>query len=566
MSGLAAPGRGGATAALGMDARAAQWAAHGLEAALRARAPSVHSSTKTVQQIAVRVGRELGLSAEQQFIGICTALRDVGMLFLPDALVMATGRLSPADWELINTHPVRSAELVATIEPLASTAAAVRAHHERWDGGGYPDGLQGEDIPPTSRIISACDAFVAMARDRPHRKGMGIEVALERVAEESGRQFAPDVVEALVKVVSGRTATPRTPAAAAGGPAAADRFNRGVQPEPEQRDIKAAIAELDVVPVSAMAHAAVTVALGGGSGSGGELVSAIEADVGLTVAVLRCAQKEATGRRVIASVPDAVTALSSEDLRQAIEDLPLTQFPWRTALEVRMHRLRAHAQEVARAADRLARELGRDDADEILAAALLHDVGKLVLGRVQADYADVVDVRTIALDERLRLERRSVGVDHATLGGLLVARWGLPTRLQSAVSGHHTAESADEAATVIRLADLVAHHAQGDRVDQGLMLTLTEACGLPVSGLREVLFDLPRAGGSQKRRAEPSPLSKRETTVLRGLAEAKGSKAIAADLGISESTVRSFLGTLYKKLEVNDRAQAVLKATELGWI
>ena len=544
-----------------MDARAAQWAAHGLEAALRARAPSVHSSTKTVQQIAVRVGRELGLGAEQQFIGICTALRDVGMLFLPDALVMATGRLSPADWELINTHPVRSAELVATIEPLAPTAAAVRAHHERWDGGGYPDGLQGEDIPPTSRIISACDAFVAMARDRPHRKGMGIEVALERVVEESGQQFAPDVVEALVKVVSGRAERPQR-----AGAAAEKRFNAGIQPEPEQRDLKAAIAELDVVPVSAVAHEAVTDALGGGAGSGGELVSAIEADVGLTIAVLRCAQKEVTGRRVIASVPDAVTALSSEDLCSAIEGLPLTQFPWRTALEVRMHRLRAHAQEVARAADRIARELGRDDADEILAAALLHDVGKLVLGRVQADYADAVDIRTIALDERLRLERRSVGVDHATLGGLLVARWGLPSRLQSAVSGHHTSESADEAATVIRLADLVAHHAQGDRVDQGLMLTLTEACGLPVSGLREVLFDLPRAGGSQKRRAEPSPLSKRETTVLRGLAEAKGSKAIAADLGISESTVRSFLGTLYKKLEVNDRAQAVLKATELGWI
>ena len=85
-------------------------------------------------------------------------------------------------------------------------------------------------------------------------------------------------------------------------------------------------------------------------------------------------------------------------------------------------------------------------------------------------------------------------------------------------------------------------------------------------GLRDVLFDLPHAGGSQRRRAEQSPLSDRETAVLRILADGKVYKVIAAELGVSISTVRTHLHNVYTKLGVDDRAQAVLRATELGWI
>jgi putative nucleotidyltransferase with HDIG domain len=539
---------------VGLDA--ARLIADGLDAALRARAAAVHASTAMVTELATRVSREYGLEGGHTLVELSARLRDVGMLSLPDALVLETGPLPPADWELINTHPARGAELLETLEPLAAIAPIVRSHHERWDGGGYPDGLRADDIPLASRVISVCDAFVSMARDRPHRKGLGIEVALERVVDESGRQFDAEAVDALVAIVAGRaTRRPQRPES---------RFARPPAPatEGEAKNLQVAILELDMVPVSALAHQRVMDALATG---GSELVSAIESDIGLTVATLRRAQ-DAKARRPVASVPDAVAVLEASDIDEATRDLPQAHFPWRTALDARLHRLRAHAQSVSRAAERIARELDRKDVDEILAAALLHDVGKLVLARARSDYEAALDPRTQSPEARAHAEHLTFAIDHASLGGLLLSRWGLPSTLEKAVAGHHTAASGDDPATLIRLADQVARHAQGDRIDQRVMLELAAACGLSVASLREVLFDLPRAGGSQKRRAEPSPLSDREETVLRGLSEGKGSKTIAAELGISASTVRSFLNTLYKKLAVNDRAQAVLKATEMGWI
>src|SRR6202035_4626629 len=100
-------------------------------------------------------------------------LRDVGMLALPDSVVLATGKLAPADWELVNRHPILGAELLASLDGLQRAVPVVRSHHERWDGDGYPDGLRAEAIPLLARIIAGADAFVAMASDRPHRRGMG---------------------------------------------------------------------------------------------------------------------------------------------------------------------------------------------------------------------------------------------------------------------------------------------------------------------------------------------------------------------------------------------------------
>ena len=87
---------------------------------------------------------------------------------------------------------------------LSSVGVVVRASHERWDGGGYPDGLVGEAIPVAARIVSACDAFNAMTTDRSYRKALPLEVAIAELHKNSGTQFAPDVVDALVAVVTAR--------------------------------------------------------------------------------------------------------------------------------------------------------------------------------------------------------------------------------------------------------------------------------------------------------------------------------------------------------------------------
>jgi putative nucleotidyltransferase with HDIG domain len=552
-----------APAARGQSDLAAE-AGRALEAALAARAPGVHASTPMVRQLALRVSRELGLNAETEAqLDLAVRVRDVGMIALPDSVVLATTPLSPADWELVNQHPVIGAQLIEDLPTVAFAAPIVRSHHERWDGGGYPDGLAGDAIPQLSRLIATCDAFVSMASDRPHRRGSGAEMALEQVYEERGAQFDPSMVDALVAVLRGRSASP-PPRDAGTAEVATGR------PSPRRGDRPSALASaiegLDLIPAFAPALERVLAAAGTDGATGGELVATIESDTGLTVAILRRAQA-VQARHPIANVADAVGALSHTEIADAIKALPRTEFPWRTSrFEVLMHHSRVHSLAVTRAAGRIATEVGVVQRDDILVAALLHDIGKLVLGRAHADYADLIDARSTSPEKRVQQEQRALGTDHASVGGLMLRRWGLPDRLVSAVAAHHTSDAEHAVATYVRLADMIAHHAQGQTIDRTKMLDLCRVCGLSANQLRDVLFDLPHSGGSERRRAEPSPLSARETTVLRILAQGKVYKVIASELGLSTSTVRSHLHKAYEKLGVGDRAQAVLRATEMGWI
>jgi putative nucleotidyltransferase with HDIG domain len=261
-----------------------------------------------------------------------------------------------------------------------------------------------------------------------------------------------------------------------------------------------------------------------------------------------------------------VAALGRDELHDLAESVPAAAFPWRTPAEALMHRLRVHSLVVARASERIARQVRPTLRDELLAAALLHDVGKLVIARARGEFGGVGERSTLVPEERVRRERRELGTDHANLGSLLLVRWRLPDRLADAVAAHHRAQGAEELATLVRLADMVAHQAQGGAVDRRVMLSLATACGLGPRELRDVIFDLPHVGGSRRRRAEHSPLSTQETAVLQHLAQGKLYKQIAEDLGLSASTVRSHLHNAYRKLEVPDRAQAVLRATEMAWI
>lgn len=542
----------------------AAWAGAALEASLRARAPEVHATTPLVRQIAARVGQRLRLDAEDKaLLDLSVRVRDVGMVALPDEVVLAKTSLSASGWELVNRHPAIGAQLLAGLGVTASCAHIVRAHHERWDGGGYPDGLSGEAIPLLSRVTAACDAFVAIASDRPHRKGIGAEAALEQVCQEAGTQFDGRVVEALVGALT--TSAAELPAGRADAAGDGDDPAGGGAPRRGGLDLARAMAALDPLPAFAPACDRLLEAIKADGTTAGEIVAAIETDTGLTVAVLRRAAS-LEGRRPIANVADAVAALGTAEIADVIAGLPRAGFPWRVShLEMLMHRMRVHAQAVARAADRIVDVVQPGARDDVLAVALLHDIGKLVIERARPDH-DPLDPRTTTPEERLRHEQRALQMDHASLGALLLRKWGLPDRLARAVAEHHTAEGEHDLGAYVRLADMVAHHAQGEQVDRGRMLGLAEVCGVSANALADVLFELPHSGGSQRRRAEPSPLSERETAVLRILAQGKVYKVIADELGVSASTVRTHLHNSYAKLGVDDRAQAVLRAAEMGWL
>jgi putative nucleotidyltransferase with HDIG domain len=300
--------------------------------------------------------------------------------------------------------------------------------------------------------------------------------------------------------------------------------------------------------------------------SPGELVETIESDAGLAIAVIKAANngKGPPGRT--AGIQQAIEALSSQrvaEIADRIETYELLGAPGSS--EERYERFRRHAVAVRAAADRIAEETRFPQRDELSIAALLHDVGRMVIGEMYGAEFGSPSNGEEPPEERVRRERRELGIDHALVGAVLVRRWGLPAPIAAAIERHHSPE-ATGLAGYIRLADLVVHHAAADRVHPESLRDAATRLGLEDEQLRALVFRYPHAGETRRRASEPCPLSAREVDALRGLAEGKVYKQIAQELSLSVSTVRTHLHNVYRKIGAVDRAQAVLLARDRGWI
>lgn len=171
--------------------------------ALEARDPSIGEHILGVFGLAGRIGRELSLPPEQMdALTTGALLHDIGKIGIPDRVLHKPGPLTEEEYEVIKRHPVLGAEFIAPLSELAPALPAIKHHHERFDGGGYPDGLRGEDVPLIARVVSVADAFDSMIRDRPHAQGVRREVALEEIRANSGTQFDPRIVRALSRVAA----------------------------------------------------------------------------------------------------------------------------------------------------------------------------------------------------------------------------------------------------------------------------------------------------------------------------------------------------------------------------
>ena len=173
-----------------------------LLAALYEREPGLHSHLQGVAELAAETGRRLGLAdTELNDLLRAAQLHDIGKIAIPDQIIQKPGPLEEEEWVFVRQHSVVGERIVAASPALRSIGPIVRSTHERWDGGGYPDGLAGEQIPLASRVIAVCDAFAAMTAARPYRPALGEPEALEQLQANSGTQFDPAVVDALVAFI-----------------------------------------------------------------------------------------------------------------------------------------------------------------------------------------------------------------------------------------------------------------------------------------------------------------------------------------------------------------------------
>lgn len=178
---------------------------------IQALAVDVHA--RRVMSLATLIGTELDLPpAEIVLLRWGAQLHDVGKALIPEHILNKPGRLTPEEWEVVKTHSLRGAELFASLgDPFFDRLALIaRSHHERFDGGGYPDGLAGEEIDRAARITAICDVYDALREDRPYKAGMDHETAVRTILEGDDRtrpeHFDPEVLAAFRRVSDGARA------------------------------------------------------------------------------------------------------------------------------------------------------------------------------------------------------------------------------------------------------------------------------------------------------------------------------------------------------------------------
>ena len=171
-----------------------------LALAIEAKDQTTGEHIHRVQTYAIELAKDFGLSPdEEEALRAAAILHDVGKLAIPESIISKPGKLTPEEFGKMKTHTVVGAEIIESIAFPFPVAPLVRAHHERWDGSGYPDGLRGEEIPLGARILSAVDFLDALATDRQYRSALPLEDVMSLIVSESGKSFDPQVVEVLVR-------------------------------------------------------------------------------------------------------------------------------------------------------------------------------------------------------------------------------------------------------------------------------------------------------------------------------------------------------------------------------
>jgi putative nucleotidyltransferase with HDIG domain len=193
-----------------------------LNAAVEARDPYTAGHSQRVRRVSLAIGRELRLSAKQLGALATAALfHDIGKIGMPDSVLTKPGKLDRAEAAIMREHVTRGAEIVSRITSLKDSVPAIRHHHERWDGLGYPDRLSGAQIPVESSIIAIADAWDAMTTDRPYAVALDMDEAMLEIQAGRGKQFNPAVVDAFLAVARRRPAEIAPPESSATTPVAA---------------------------------------------------------------------------------------------------------------------------------------------------------------------------------------------------------------------------------------------------------------------------------------------------------------------------------------------------------
>ena len=173
-----------------------------LAAAIDAKDPYTRGHSERVARYSIAIGKNLHLpEKEMRNLRISSLLHDVGKIGIDDRILRKPGALSDDEFEVMKQHPVKGAAIMSGVSQLTECIAGMKYHHEKWSGGGYPDGLQGDAIPMQARIVAIADTFDAMTTNRPYQKAMEINYVVDKIKSFAGTRFDPKVIDAFVSAV-----------------------------------------------------------------------------------------------------------------------------------------------------------------------------------------------------------------------------------------------------------------------------------------------------------------------------------------------------------------------------
>ena len=176
-----------------------------LEKALEERNYETHEHMSRMRSLALKLGKKLQFSEERlDELSLLSSLHDIGKIAISDNIILSPLKLTNEEHEMMKKHTEIGFRIANSNSDLASIAKGILSHHERWDGKGYPMGLEGKRIPITARTISIIDAYDAMTNDRPYRKAHSKEYAIKELLKYAGKQFDPVLVEQFISIITNK--------------------------------------------------------------------------------------------------------------------------------------------------------------------------------------------------------------------------------------------------------------------------------------------------------------------------------------------------------------------------
>lgn len=383
---------------------------------LEAKDRYVYGHARRVSGYATAIGRRMRLGVyELEQLGLAALLHDVGKISTPDSILLKPATLTEEERGIVRMHSERGARLLNAVPEMEEVAAAVRHHHENYDGTGYPEGLAGEQIPLASRIIHVADAYDAMTSPRPFRDALDHARAVRALTNGAGTQFDPEVVRAFC----GLEALAQIRDSIARGDFGS-RFLPFARPH-----------ALRVLPFE-------------------ELVRVVEREPALAAAVLRAANAGLRVEEATANLYTACSRLSLDTLRSIIGKGEAGKRPNPEA-----EMMRSHSRRCAAAAMLLAERTGALDPDEAYTAGLVHDLGEALLRSLFPEEAE--SITWLGHPFAVEKEVAEFGVDHAQVGQWILDACNVPAAQTFAVQAHHDIDHVnDPAALLLQIADAVA--------------------------------------------------------------------------------------------------------------